>query len=74
MGQGVSGEQTQVQKFYQTVILPDEREFLFSEALDHVRILEPGSITGEPAVLVEDGKVMVEHEWARRMFEECTSE
>lgn len=67
-GSGVGGE---VQKYYDNVLLPDERRFLFSEALKHYKELAPGSVTGERTVLVEDGKVLVEYEFAKEAWEKC---
>lgn len=63
------GKPAVVQKFYEEVLVPDERRFLFSEALQHVKVLEPGSVVGDKTVLVEGGEVVVEWGWAREVFE-----
>ncbi|TEY83814.1 hypothetical protein BOTCAL_0024g00220 [Botryotinia calthae] len=46
--------------YYQDMILADERRFLVSEALDHVKIVETGLITGERKVIIENGESMID--------------
>ncbi|ATZ51321.1 hypothetical protein BCIN_06g07320 [Botrytis cinerea B05.10] len=46
--------------YYQDIIVADERRFLISEALDHVKIVETGLITGERKVIIENGKSMID--------------
>ena len=43
--------------YYLHIILPDERRFLLSNALEHICSLPVGSIVGERKVIIEDGKV-----------------
>lgn len=50
-------------------MLPDERRFLLDEALEHMLVLEPGSVGGERVEFVVDGKPVVEgFEWAREKW------
>ncbi len=46
--------------YYQEVILPDERRFLVSEALEHIRRFPPQTVKGERKVVIEGGKCLVE--------------
>jgi hypothetical protein len=48
--------------YYQKVILPDERAFLMSEALQHLRWMDPGTVVGDKVVIIEDGKAMIDCE------------
>ncbi|KAK5115416.1 hypothetical protein LTR85_009876 [Meristemomyces frigidus] len=54
------------QAYYEQVIVPDERVFLFSEALQHLRMLEPGSVQGARVEeIIMDGEAVVDgwDEW-----------
>ncbi|KAF8867092.1 hypothetical protein BDZ45DRAFT_3165 [Acephala macrosclerotiorum] len=42
------------------VILPDERRFLFSEALDHIMRVPPQTVKGERKVVIDAGKSLIE--------------
>jgi len=53
---------TKSDDYYQKVILPDERAFLLSEALQHLRWMEPGAVVGEKVIIIQDGKAMIECE------------
>jgi hypothetical protein len=44
--------------YYQEVILVDERRFLVSEALKHVKMVDAGTVTGDRKVIIEHGKVV----------------
>ena len=48
------------EEYYREVILPDERRFLVSEALQHIIRVPPGSVKGERKVVIRDGKCVVE--------------
>ena len=48
------------QDYYREVILPDERRFLVSEALDHIFRVAPGTVRGRRRVVIEEGKPLVE--------------
>ena len=45
--------------YYEEVILLDERRFLFSEALAHIKRVDPKTVTGDKRVVIEDGKSLV---------------
>lgn len=45
--------------YYREVILPDERRFLVSEALVHIKRVGPGTVTGNKRVVIQDGKSLV---------------
>jgi hypothetical protein len=47
-------------KYFQEVILVDERRFLISEALDHVKRVDPGTVKGDRKVIIEGGNVVCE--------------
>ena len=50
--------------FYNNVILPDERRFLFSEATKHMVVVEPGTVVGDRVEFIIDGNPVVEFgEW-----------
>ncbi|KAE8443321.1 hypothetical protein EG329_001964 [Mollisiaceae sp. DMI_Dod_QoI] len=46
--------------YYKEVILPDERRFLFSEALDHIFRVDPGTVKGDKKVVIDEGKCLIE--------------
>jgi hypothetical protein len=46
--------------YYREVILPDERRFLVSDALDHIFRVSPGSVKGERKVIIEEGECLIE--------------
>lgn len=46
--------------YYKEVILPDERRFLFSEALDHIMRVPPQTVKGERKVVIDAGKSLIE--------------
>lgn len=48
------------QAYYQEIILPDERRFLVSEALEHIARVPPGTVKGETKVVIRDGKCEIE--------------
>jgi hypothetical protein len=52
------GEKAWRNAYYQEVILPDERRFLVSEALNHFKIVE--GVTGKKIAIIKDGKAMVD--------------
>lgn len=45
-------------KYFQEMVLRDERRFLISEALEHYKMVDGGTVTGDRKVIVEDGKVV----------------
>lgn len=47
-------------KYFQEMILADERRFLVSEALEHYKMVDGGTVTGDRKVIIEDGKVVYE--------------
>jgi hypothetical protein len=51
-------------KYFQEVVLVDERRFLVSEALEHVRMVDPGTVTGDRKVIIEGGKLVCELDYA----------
>ncbi|KAK4548127.1 hypothetical protein LTR36_009996 [Oleoguttula mirabilis] len=57
--------------YYENVIRPDERVFLFSEALLHLRMLEPGSVQGARVeeVIVGGRAVVAGWEEWRQVFD-----
>lgn len=65
-GSGDGDEGSAVAKrYYKTVILPDERVFLYDEALKHMRLLPAGSVVGERVEIIVDGEPVIEGwEWA----------
>ncbi|CAG8950165.1 hypothetical protein HYFRA_00008402 [Hymenoscyphus fraxineus] len=48
-----------VVRYYQEVVLVDERRFLDGEAMTHVRMVEGGTVMGERKAVIEGGKVVV---------------
>jgi len=48
------------QDYYKEVILPDERRFLVSEALEHIYRVGPGSVRGERRVVIGEGKCLID--------------
>jgi len=46
--------------YYKEVILPDERRFLVSEALEHIYRVGPGSVKGERKVVIGEGKCLID--------------
>jgi len=48
------------EEYYKEVILPDERRFLISEALNHITRVGPGTIKGETKVVIGDGKCLID--------------
>ena len=44
--------------YYLEVILEDEKRFLVSEALDHLKFVD--GVTGTKRVIIQDGKAVVE--------------
>ena len=59
---------TKSDDYYQKVILPDERAFLISEALQHLRWMEPRTMVGDKVVIIQDGKAMVDCEEAMKIW------
>ncbi|RMY25217.1 hypothetical protein D0867_00863 [Hortaea werneckii] len=45
-------------EYYEKVILPDERKFLFDEARAHMVVLAAGSVEGERVEVIRDGAVV----------------
>jgi len=57
-------------EYHVNVILPDERRFLVSEALEHIVGVEAGAITGTRVEFIVDGKPIVDYaEWQRTWVE-----
>lgn len=52
------------QKYFRDFNLRDERRFLISEALEHVKIVDSGTVTGDIKVIIEDSKVIYGREYA----------
>ncbi len=48
--------------YYQKVILPDERAFLISEALQNLRWVDPETMVGDKVVIIQDGRAMIDCE------------
>ncbi|RFU25504.1 hypothetical protein B7463_g10830, partial [Scytalidium lignicola] len=46
--------------YYLEVILPDERRFLVSEALEHIKRIPPQTVTGDLRVVIENGKPLID--------------
>ncbi|KAK5196697.1 hypothetical protein LTR99_005489 [Exophiala xenobiotica] len=59
--------------YYQKVILPDERAFLMSEALQHLRWMDPGTVVGDKVVIIEDGKAMIDCEETMGIWKDWTA-
>ncbi|TVY71510.1 hypothetical protein LSUE1_G005785 [Lachnellula suecica] len=49
-----------VMDYYREVVLVDERRFLVSNATEHLKMVEVGSVVGEKRVVIEDGKCKIE--------------
>jgi hypothetical protein len=49
-----------VMEYYREVILVDERRFLVSNAGEHLKGVEPGTVRGEKRVVIEGGVSVVE--------------
>ncbi|TAQ91475.1 hypothetical protein B7494_g129, partial [Chlorociboria aeruginascens] len=47
-------------RYYKEVILPDERRFLVSEALEHVLRVDENTVEGDKRVVIQDGKCVLE--------------
>ncbi len=47
-------------KYYEEVILVDERRFLVSEALEHIRRVPPMTVRGERKAVIEGGVCLIE--------------
>ncbi|KAK5135782.1 hypothetical protein LTR08_004608 [Meristemomyces frigidus] len=45
--------------YYENIILLDERVFLLRNALDHMKVVEPRSVTGERVEFIIDSKAVV---------------
>lgn len=58
------------QDYYAQVMIPDERIFLLTEALNHLRTVEPGVVTGERVEFIVDGKACVEFEEWQMLWED----
>lgn len=75
--EGASGADTDdglAKQYHQDVILPDERRFLFDEALKHMELLEPGSVSGDRVEFIVNGKTVLEEgkwSWARQEWNAC---
>lgn len=46
--------------YYREVILADERRFLVSEALEHIKRVGPETVSGDEKVVIRDGKSVVD--------------
>ena len=46
--------------YYREVILPDEKRFLVSAALEHIFQVGPGTMRGDRRVVIQEGKAVVE--------------
>ncbi|KAK5116898.1 hypothetical protein LTR62_006619 [Meristemomyces frigidus] len=62
------------QRYYSEVILPDERMTFLTEALQHMTNVGPGSVTGERVEFIVDGKMVVEYEEWKAVFEKYQKE
>lgn len=57
-------------EYHVRVIIPDEKRFLVSEALEHIKFVEPGAVMGERTEFIIDGRPLVEcEEWQQRWEE-----
>lgn len=53
-------------QYYESVILVDERRFLYSEAKKHMVVVDPGSVVGERVEFIVDGRPTVAFgEWIK---------
>ncbi|KAK5171216.1 uncharacterized protein LTR77_004360 [Saxophila tyrrhenica] len=58
-------------RYYENVVLADERRILFSEAREHLRLVDPGSVVGDRIEFIVDGRPTVAFgEW-KRHWEDC---
>lgn len=48
-------------QYYETVIVPDEKCFLLSAALEHLLIVDGGSVEGDRTEFVRDGKPVIDY-------------
>lgn len=46
-------------KYHNQVIIPDEKRFLVSEALEHIKFVEAEAVDGERIDFIRDGKPLV---------------
>jgi hypothetical protein len=53
--------------YLQNVIVPDERRFLVSEALEHTKVVDPGTVEGQKEVIIQDGRILITRYSARDM-------
>ena len=60
--------------YYQKVILQDERAFLLSEALQHIRRVDSGTVVGNKVVIIQDGKAMINCEEDMKIWREWPSQ
>nr|OQO22913.1 hypothetical protein B0A51_11087 [Rachicladosporium sp. CCFEE 5018] len=56
-------------RYFQDVILPDERRFLLSNAMEHLQGVDAGSVVGDRIVLIADGKAAVEFQQWQNLFD-----
>ncbi|KAI1611239.1 hypothetical protein EDD37DRAFT_443605 [Exophiala viscosa] len=56
--------------YHQKVILPDERAFLTSEALQHLQWMDPGAIVGDKVIIIQDGKALIDCEEDMKIWNE----
>jgi hypothetical protein len=46
--------------YYLNVILPDEQRFLISEAMEHMKIVPLGTISGDRKLIIDDRKAIID--------------
>lgn len=56
-------------RYYEEVILPDERRFLLDEATKHMEVVDAGSVVGDRVEFIVDRKPVVEFEEWQRLWE-----
>ena len=58
-------------KYYETIILVDERRFLLSEARAHLQVVDAGSVVGDRVEFLVDGKAVVDFKTWTQRWEDC---
>jgi hypothetical protein len=61
-------------KYSEEVIVPDEKRFLLSEAVEHMKVVGNGTIEGERIEFIVDGKATVEYGKWQAVWEEYESQ
>lgn len=57
---GTKPQKAWMMAYYTDIIWPDERRFLVSAALDHYKVVPPGTVQGDIKVVIEDGESKIE--------------